>query len=195
MGTGSKVRALRVARKWTLEQLAEKSEVAVGTIHAIEARDSSRSIYFPQLAKAFGLSVEAMAAYDEKVPAPPEASTPAPGLDLTGEQLELLAEWKDIPPWKRGPILERIREAAAQSRDEKAYYLADGDGKKNDVTAELRKQPKARRTAATVNHGDGNPKQTALTLTAANPFDPNSAPANEKAWYRQLALKPKASEA
>lgn len=118
---------------------------------------------------------------------------PAPA-GITPEQLELLAEWKDIPPWKRGPILDRIREAAAQSRDEKAYYLG-ADGKKNTATAELKRQPAGSRTAAVVTHGDGNPKQTALLLSvAANPFDPESASANEKEWYRRLAARPKASE-
>jgi DNA-binding transcriptional regulator YdaS (Cro superfamily) len=115
---------------------------------------------------------------------------------LTEEQQALLAEWKDIPPWKRRDILNSIREAAAQSRDEKAYYLADTAGsKKNRVTAELKMQPVATRNTKTVKHGDGNVRQTALPLSvSANPFDPDSAPANEKAWYRQLAVKPRATE-
>jgi hypothetical protein len=40
-------------RGWTLEKLEEESGVAVGTISALENRDSSRSQYFPQLAKAW----------------------------------------------------------------------------------------------------------------------------------------------
>lgn len=108
---------------------------------------------------------------------------------------ELVAEWRDIPPWKRAPILERIREAAEQSRDEKAYYLAETGSKKNTLTAELRKQPTTSRSKLVVSHGDGNPKQTPLPLTpASNPFDPHSAPANEIAWYRSLAGKPKAAD-
>lgn len=58
MGLGKTIKELRQARGWTLEKLEEESGVAVGTIHAIEARDSSRSQYFPQLARALGYTVE-----------------------------------------------------------------------------------------------------------------------------------------
>lgn len=58
MGLGKTIRNIRQAKGWTLEKLEEESGVAAGTIHAIEARDSSRSQYFPQLAKALGLTVE-----------------------------------------------------------------------------------------------------------------------------------------
>jgi phage repressor protein C with HTH and peptisase S24 domain len=62
MGIGKTIKEARLARGWTLEVLEEKSGVAAGTIHAIEARDSSRSQYFPQLAKALGVSVEQLQA-------------------------------------------------------------------------------------------------------------------------------------
>lgn len=60
MGLGKRIRELRQARGWTLDKLEEESGVAVGTISALEQRDSSRSQYFPQLARALGLSVEAL---------------------------------------------------------------------------------------------------------------------------------------
>lgn len=75
MGIGKNVAALRAERGWTLEDLEEKSEVAKGTIHAIEARDSARSKYFPALAKAFGITMEQLAAHGDGVQG-----------DLLGEQ-------------------------------------------------------------------------------------------------------------
>lgn len=58
MGLGKTIKEVRLAKGWTLEKLEEESGVAAGTIHALEARDSSRSQYFPQIAKAMGLTVE-----------------------------------------------------------------------------------------------------------------------------------------
>lgn len=60
MGMGKKIREVRLARGWTLEKLEDASGVAVGTISALETRDSSRSQYFPQIAKALGFSMEVM---------------------------------------------------------------------------------------------------------------------------------------
>lgn len=61
MGLGKQIKQHRLARGWTLEKLEEASGVATGTIHALEARDSSRSQYFAALAKALGLSIEQLA--------------------------------------------------------------------------------------------------------------------------------------
>lgn len=60
MAAGLKIKALREKRGWTLEDLSIKSGVDVGTIHALERRDSARSRYFPAIARAFGLSVEGL---------------------------------------------------------------------------------------------------------------------------------------
>ena len=58
MGIGSKLRAIREHKKWTLEHVYELSGVDDGTLSAIEKRDSQRSKYFPVLAKAYGVTVE-----------------------------------------------------------------------------------------------------------------------------------------
>lgn len=71
MGLGSKVRAARAAKGWTLDQLAEVSLVQRGTISALENRDSSRSEHFPALAKALSMTVEQLAAYDDNGAQPP----------------------------------------------------------------------------------------------------------------------------
>jgi transcriptional regulator with XRE-family HTH domain len=62
MGMGKEIRRLRLARGWSLPDLEEKSGVAVGTISALEVRDSERSKYYPVLAKALGVSVEQLQA-------------------------------------------------------------------------------------------------------------------------------------
>lgn len=61
MATGSRVRHYRLKMGWTLEELSERSGVEVGTISAIEQRDSERSSKFLQIAPAFGLTVEQLA--------------------------------------------------------------------------------------------------------------------------------------
>jgi phage repressor protein C with HTH and peptisase S24 domain/DNA-binding XRE family transcriptional regulator len=55
MGVGRFIRELRLAKGWTQPQLSEASGVDVGTISAIEQRDSSRSNHFPALAEALDM--------------------------------------------------------------------------------------------------------------------------------------------
>ena len=58
MALGARIRQFRADRKWTLEDLSERSGVEVGTISALENRDSERSKFAPKLALAFGCSLE-----------------------------------------------------------------------------------------------------------------------------------------
>ena len=58
MSLGHRIRYYRTKRGWTLEQLAEKSDVDIGTISALENRGSQRSQFAQAIAKAFGLSIE-----------------------------------------------------------------------------------------------------------------------------------------
>lgn len=60
MSMGKNVRAYRATLKWTLEQLAEASGVDIGTISALENRDSKRSMYATELATGLGLPIEAL---------------------------------------------------------------------------------------------------------------------------------------
>lgn len=66
MGLGKTIREVRLGKGWTLEKLEEESGVAAGTIHALEARDSLRSQYFPQLARALGYTVDQLVHRDLK---------------------------------------------------------------------------------------------------------------------------------
>lgn len=58
MALGKQVRRYRSGLGWTLERLSEESQVDVGTISAIEQRDSRRSQFGMALAKGLGLSIE-----------------------------------------------------------------------------------------------------------------------------------------
>lgn len=58
MALGKRVKALREGLGLTLEQLADRSGVDLGTIGALEVRDSSRSKYAAQLATALGVTLE-----------------------------------------------------------------------------------------------------------------------------------------
>lgn len=73
MALGKQIKRYREQAGWTLEKLEEISGVAVGTINALERRDSSRSEYGSTLAMAFGLSVEQL--MNEKIvfPVAPDA--------------------------------------------------------------------------------------------------------------------------
>lgn len=64
MATGSQIRKYRTKAGLTLEQLSELSGVEVGTISAIEQRDSSRSSKFSLLAAALGMTVEMLERQD-----------------------------------------------------------------------------------------------------------------------------------
>lgn len=58
MSLGSEIRKQRTLRQWTLEDLSERSGVEVGTISALEIRDSTRSKFAVAIARAFGISLE-----------------------------------------------------------------------------------------------------------------------------------------
>lgn len=58
MATGKQIKHYRGKANWTLADLSEASGVDVGTISALEIRDSRRSAFFQPIATAFGLTVE-----------------------------------------------------------------------------------------------------------------------------------------
>lgn len=58
MALGKNIRMLRELRGYTLERLSELSGVDVGTISALEVRDSTRSKYAPAIARALNVSLE-----------------------------------------------------------------------------------------------------------------------------------------
>lgn len=77
MALGSRIRHYREKSKLTLEQLSERSGVDVGTISALENRDSSRSKYATAIAQGLGMTVEMLEAEDQDY-APSAAAPKAP---------------------------------------------------------------------------------------------------------------------
>lgn len=65
MALGSRIRHYREKANLTLEQLSERSGVDVGTISALENRDSSRSKYATAIAQGLGMTVEMLEAAHE----------------------------------------------------------------------------------------------------------------------------------
>lgn len=60
MTLGQNIKRLRSDRGWTLADLSERSGVDVGTIHALEQRNSGRSKFAGALARAFGIGLESL---------------------------------------------------------------------------------------------------------------------------------------
>lgn len=58
MALGNNLRKARISQNLTLDQLSVMSGVDIGTISALEMRDSSRSKYFGALARALGVTLE-----------------------------------------------------------------------------------------------------------------------------------------
>lgn len=58
MALGARIRHYREKANLTLDQLSERSGVDVGTISALENRDSSRSKFATAIASSFGMNVE-----------------------------------------------------------------------------------------------------------------------------------------
>ncbi|MDI3489593.1 MAG: hypothetical protein PWP11_870 [Thauera sp.] len=71
---------------WTLEQLSERASVDVGTINALENRDSKRSMYASNLARAFGLTTEAL----ERGEFDPDPASAEPSPTATGETADVV---------------------------------------------------------------------------------------------------------
>lgn len=74
MALGKQIKRYRERAGWTLQYLSELSGVDVGTIGALEVRDSSMSKYSAPLAKSFGLTVEQL--LDESTEHPIATRTP-----------------------------------------------------------------------------------------------------------------------
>lgn len=122
MATGSRVRHYRLKMGWTLEQLSDRTGVDVGTLSAIEIRDSERSSKFLQIAPAFGLSVEQLA----------DASTDhnvfdarPPGLSDNLNSAKFVVK-EDEPefadPWLEAAI-SKLRQIHPDHRSETISYL------------------------------------------------------------------------
>lgn len=82
MALGKQIRQYREKAGLTLEALSDLSGVEVGTLSALENRDSKRSQYSPAIAAALGLTVEQLV--DEDTQYQVNAKDSAQGPQATG---------------------------------------------------------------------------------------------------------------
>ena len=61
MAIGTQIRHYRLKAGWLLKELSARSGVEIGTLSALENRNSSKSDFFQPIAAAFGLTVEQLA--------------------------------------------------------------------------------------------------------------------------------------
>lgn len=119
MALGANVKAFRANRKWDQPTLSEKAKVDIGTISALETRDSARSQYTAQLAAAFGVSIEELLSGDDPITrtgkalakAPPPKADPAHG--LSPRAIEVAQAWMKLPTYKQDGYAQGILVDAA----------------------------------------------------------------------------------
>lgn len=111
MALGANIRKMRQDRKWDLPTLAELSGVDVGTISALEMRDSKRSQFLPNFAKAFGVSIKELLDGDESQLAAQEP--PPKYAHLSPQAVEVALAWMKLPEYKQRGYAQGIMVDAA----------------------------------------------------------------------------------
>ena len=160
MGLGKNIRAMRLARKWDLATLSEKSGVDVGTISALEQRDSRRSQYLANFCQAFGVTLRQLME-GEDTPATAEKPQAA-GAGLSAEAVEVARAWMRLPEYKRKgyaqgimvdaavvevfPELEKAMRAAAIAADPSYHRMTENFRKaraqlKHQMELDLKSDP------------------------------------------------------
>lgn len=123
MALGKQIRHHRKARGLTLEQLSEASGVDVGTISALEIRDSVRSKYAIPLAAAMGLSAEQLETLPAEsfiegestriaAPLPVVTLKPATERELWMRELNTMADQLDA--MRLGILISKARDLIAE---------------------------------------------------------------------------------
>lgn len=140
MALGSNIRKMRLSRGWDLPTLAEKSGVDVGTISALEVRDSRRSQYVANFTRAFGCTLKELVEGEASAPAVEEQ--PSTYSDLSAQAVEVARAWMRLPIYKqRGyaqgimvdaavvdvfPELERAMRMVAVASDPQYHKMTEG---------------------------------------------------------------------
>lgn len=118
MALGANIKRFRENRKWDQATLSEKAQVAIGTISALEVRDSDRSKYTAQIAAGLGVTMEQLNSGVDPLETKAEgktaktAKTPQPE-PLSDAALELARMWQRLPVFKQRGYLEAIMVDAA----------------------------------------------------------------------------------
>ncbi|MCL2656847.1 MAG: XRE family transcriptional regulator [Betaproteobacteria bacterium] len=116
MATGNQIRHYREKLKLTLEELSAISGVEIGTISALENRDSERSKYFDAIAKAFGLTIEQLA--DEN----------KDWLDSVEREESNLEDAPQLRPFRNVPIVGTVQGGDDGYLVDLEYPVGHGDG-------------------------------------------------------------------
>ena len=126
MALGSRIRHYREKAGLTLEQLSERSGVDVGTISALENRDSGRSKYATAIAQGLRMTVEMLENENHDYDIHNLLSAPAPAsADL------LTSEVGDAVPIKRFrkiPVVGEVKGGDDGFLEETQYPVGFGDG-------------------------------------------------------------------
>lgn len=126
---GDRIRAERLARGWTREDLARRTAISAGYIKLLErnARPNPTGDTLAALATAFGLTVD-------ELRRPGDGEPPVAPLQAAGatdpELADLLAIWPRIPVRLRPLVLSLIRqtlrlERAAENQEHRANGSED----------------------------------------------------------------------
>lgn len=160
MGVGKNIRAMRLSRGWDLATLSEKSGVDVGTISALEQRDSKRTQYLANFCQAFNVTLRQLMEGED---APQKAEKPnASDNGLTAEAVEVARAWMRLPEYKRRgyaqgimvdaavvevfPELERAMRLAAMAADPAYHRMTENFRRarqqlKNQLELDLKSDP------------------------------------------------------
>jgi transcriptional regulator with XRE-family HTH domain len=125
MALGNNVKALRLARGWSMPELGQRAGgIDAKAIDRLEKRNSQRSTFAGQLARAFGLTIEQlMYGEPDDLLSTPHAQRP-PVLQLTDQEIELIGAFRDVRDDYKREILNDLLALAASERSLVTEILA-----------------------------------------------------------------------
>lgn len=118
MAIGKRIKYYREQLGWTLEEMSSRCGVEIGTISAIENRDSDRSKYFGAIAKAFGLTIEQLSDIGTDWLSGPSVSgkdISQPAAALTPRQQALLGLFEGLTDSQKDALIRELQEKKQQN--------------------------------------------------------------------------------
>lgn len=118
MAIGKRIKYYREKLGWTLEEMSSKCGVEIGTISAIENRDSDRSKYFGAIAKVFGLTIEQLSDIETdwmSTPSDNRESINQPSDALTPRQQALLGLFEGLTDSQKDALIRELQEKKQQN--------------------------------------------------------------------------------
>ncbi|MDS1141739.1 helix-turn-helix transcriptional regulator [Pusillimonas sp. SM2304] len=132
MSLGKQVKYYRERLGLTLEELEDRSGVAVGTISALEVRDSSRSKYASALAKALGLTLEQLLDDSEEWVVQPEIASESQHKSIQERSMENNWPFRSISRERYDLLSEKQKDAIEEWVDGQiTHYTGRSPGNKS----------------------------------------------------------------